>query len=86
MPWGRKRNAEGDGGGMVCEKHSCLFFRGKNDFFFPYKIHRRAGEMAQWLRYSEVMVGCLSGGSGISCVKEAEKKNSGYGLKSQQKH
>lgn len=30
--------------------------------------------MAQWLRYSEVMVGCLSGGSGISCVKEAEKK------------
>lgn len=54
--------------------HVC-FLEGRMTFFFPYKIHRRAGEMAQWLRYSEVMVGCLTGGSGISCVKEAEKKN-----------
>lgn len=52
--------------------HVC-FLEGRMTFF-PYKIHRRAGEMAQGLRYSEVMVGCLAGGSGISCVKEAEKK------------
>lgn len=46
MPWGRKRNAEGDGGGMVCEKHSCLFFRGKNDFFFHI---RYTEELEKWL-------------------------------------
>lgn len=51
-----------------------VFLEGRMTFF-PYKIHRRAGEMAQGLRYSEVVVGCLAGGSGISCVKEAEKKN-----------